>query len=365
MLIDSTKIVSVSREGAPARLKAALGLIEDVCTIGEARVWLESGGFTSVGALNAIGECVAAGCMKIEWSPRSEALRILATGGQEAEELCRREPQWWNAAAYEREWDTYPEYNDFLDPASPVYHRKKYQWEVYDDLLKSELGGLAPGARFLDAGGGIGRASLPLAKRGCAVTLVDASPRALCAAWGHLARAGAEGYDLAWGEASRLDFIEDGSMDAALSLEVLCYVPRPEEALKEIARCVRPGGWVAYSMENGPGAAIADRHLTFEARLRAIVHGEAQVEGDLHVRYFTDAELEDMSRDAGLKDVRIMNCHYFADGLLDAFTRERDYSSPAALRRMAVAERAAGKMPLVCKLGRATLIVGRKLGARP
>jgi len=44
----------------------------------------------------------------------------------------------------------FPEYNDFLEPESPVYEKKKFQWEIYSTLLENELGELPLGARVLE-----------------------------------------------------------------------------------------------------------------------------------------------------------------------------------------------------------------------
>ena len=46
------------------------------------------------------------------------------------------------------------------------------------------------------------------------------------------------------GDGAALPF-EDGSMDAAVSGLVLNFIPRPEEAVREMLRCVRRGGVVA------------------------------------------------------------------------------------------------------------------------
>jgi len=311
--------------------------------------------------LDTLGAGVARGEFSVEWPAMSEELKIVAADGPEAERLCRRKPSLWNVLAYEREWAEYPEYNNFLDDKSPVFHKKKYQMDVYEKLLRSELDGLGRGLKVLDAGGGVGRAAARLAGRGCDVTLVDASPRALTAAWGRLARVGAGSYDLAWADAEDLSgAVAPRSMDAALALETLCYLNDPEAALTGIAGTVRSGGWMAFSVENMAGALASDtRAAGFGKTLGAAVHREITVEGELHVKYFSIGRLERMSREAGLRDARVVCCHHVADGPLGRVIGDERWSDPAFARRAMSVERALWKIPPRMSAGRALLVVGR------
>lgn len=364
MLIESTKIyrIGLERLGFEPTLlqRRILATARSGETAGEICGRLEGEGFSSREVIDTLGGLVAKGIIDVGWAARSPELELVFKGGPEAESLYRCAPHWWNVVAYEREWDEYPEYNDFLSEASPVYHRKRFQWEIYETLLRAELKSLTRGARVLDVGGGVGRAAVPLASRGCDVTLVDASPRALNAAWGRLSGLRAAGYDLAWSDVSRLDFIPDGSMDAALALEVLCYVGTPEKALAEAVRCVRPGGWVAFSVENRLGALIADRHLDSADKIGIFMKGEAAIEGELYVRYFEEREIKAMAARAGLKSVRLAGCHYIADGIFGAAAEETHYADPGARKRLLRLEDTLRRLPIVNKISRAVLAVGKK-----
>ncbi len=311
--------------------------------------------------LDVLGAAAARGEFSVEWPAMSEELKIVAAGGPEAERLCRRKPSLWNVLAYEREWAEYPEYNDFLDENSPAFHKKRYQMDVYEELLSGELSGLARGSKVLDAGGGVGRAAARLAGRGCDVTLVDASPRALTAAWGRLAQIGAGSYDIAWADAEDLSgAVAPRSMEAALALETLCYLNDPEAALAGIAKTVRRGGWVAFSVESMAGALAADaRAAGLGNALSAAVRREITVEGELHVKYFSIGRLERMSREAGLRVARIVCCHHVADGPLGRVIGDERWSDPAFARRAMSVERALWKIPSRMSAGRALLVVGR------
>jgi SAM-dependent methyltransferase len=358
MLIDTAKLTVTGNGAANPRVGDVLQRAEAGETVGELCARLERDGYGQRDLLDAIGIAVASGCAVIEWESRSPDLKAVLGGGAEAERICRKSPQWWNVLAYEREWAEYPEYNNFMSEGSPVYHKKKYQWEIYEGLLRKEIRGLAAGAGVLDVGGGVGRAAVPLAGRALDVTLVDVSPRALSAAWGHLSLLGCGGYDFALSDASGLGFIGDRTMSAALAIEVLCYVEKPEAALSEMVRCVRPGGWVAFSVENKLGALAADRHLELSERLNLLKGNQALVDGSLYVRYFSDEELLDMACGAGLKSVRLVKCHYVADGLLNDLARDGVYSDVPARNRFFRIEKMARELPIVKLFSRASLVVG-------
>lgn len=328
-------------------------------TAGSAADALASEGRTR--PLDILGAAAARGEFSVEWPALSEELKTAAAGGPEAERLCRRKPSLWNVLAYEREWIDYPEYNDFLDEKSPVFHKKRYQMDVYEELLSGEFIELASGSKVLDAGGGIGRAAARLASRGCEATLVDASPRALSAAWGRLARVGAGSYDIAWADVEDLSRVAPPrSMDAALSLETLCYLNDPEAALAGIAGAVRRGGWVAFSVENMAGALAADsRAAGLGNAMRAALSAEVAIEGELHVKYLSVGRLKLMAREAGLRDLRIVCCHHVADGPLGRFVGDERWSDPAFARRAMRVERALWKIPPRLSAGRALLVVGR------
>ena len=114
-----------------------------------------------------------------------------------------------------------------------------------DDALRARaVAHLAPvGWTVADIGTGTGILAGELARLGLRVVAIDHSPRMLDAARAKLQEAGIRGVELREGEASALP-LADGEVDAAFAHMVLHYLPSPPDALREMARVVRPGGVV-------------------------------------------------------------------------------------------------------------------------
>ena len=99
------------------------------------------------------------------------------------------------------------------------------------------------GLRWLDVGCGNGAFTEELIAR-CApdtVTAIDPSDDQLAYARTQL---GAKTANFRVGDAQKLPF-GDGSFDVAIMALVISFLPDPDKAAAEMARVVRPGGWVA------------------------------------------------------------------------------------------------------------------------
>jgi ArsR family transcriptional regulator len=92
-------------------------------------------------------------------------------------------------------------------------------------------------------GTGTGTLALDLARAGLRVVAVDHSPRMLEAAREKLEREAPGAVELRLGDASALP-LADAEVDAAFAHMVLQYLASPPDALREMARVVRPGGAV-------------------------------------------------------------------------------------------------------------------------
>ena len=131
----------------------------------------------------------------------------------------------------------------FFDAVGPEWDSLR---KVFgDDALRSRAVTrlIAPGLRVVDVGTGTGILAGELARLGLSVIAVDHSPRMLDAARAKFAEEGLVGVELRQGEAGALP-IETGSVDAAFAHMVLHYLPSPADAIREMARVVRPGGVV-------------------------------------------------------------------------------------------------------------------------
>jgi arsenite methyltransferase len=185
-----------------------------------------------------------------------------------------------------------------------LVHRLESAYRTRDILrrrrLVREALGASPGERILDVGCGPGfYAEELLAEVGGtgAVVGLDSSPQMLAVAAHRV-----EGHaNVTFREADATSLpVEDAAFDAALSVQVLEYVPDADRALAEMYRAVRPGGrvvvwdvdWTTVSWHSTDAAAMEralhawDEHLahpalprTLKGRLRAAGFADVAAEG--------------------------------------------------------------------------------------
>ena len=131
----------------------------------------------------------------------------------------------------------------FFDSVGPEWDALRKVFN--DDALRARAIArlVPPGLRVADVGTGTGILASELARLGLRVIAIDNSARMLDAARAKLAAEGRTGVELRRGEASALP-LADGEVDAALAHMVLHYLPSPAEAIREMARAVKPGGSV-------------------------------------------------------------------------------------------------------------------------
>ena len=116
------------------------------------------------------------------------------------------------------------------------YHR------MLDDLEVELVERYAAGKAVLEVGCGTGLILARTARFARRAAGVDLSG-------GMLARARQRGLDVVQASATDLP-IATASVDVAYSFKVLAHIPRIEDALREMARVVRPGGWVLAEFYN-------------------------------------------------------------------------------------------------------------------
>ena len=117
--------------------------------------------------------------------------------------------------------------------------------ELRERLLLDLFLSASPGPRVLDAGAGQGSMSARLERLGFEVTSTDVSPAAVELLSGRLAG------KVRQASITALPF-GDASVDGAVLGEVLEHVEEDREALREVARVLRPGGVLAASVPANP-----------------------------------------------------------------------------------------------------------------
>lgn len=174
--------------------------------------------------------------------------------------------------------------------------------------------GLPAGARVLEVGCGAGRFAVDLARRGFSVMAIDPASAMVEQGRRHAEEAGlgADRLTVALGDASALAFA-DQTFDLVVALGVLPWLEDPRQAMREMARVTRRGGYVLLTEDNllrlhsffdpwlNPGTAWLKR-VTKSALARAgLYRPSASTLGTrLRSRRFTDAAL----RRAGLTPLR-------------------------------------------------------------
>ncbi|MFT4216566.1 MAG: methyltransferase domain-containing protein [Micropruina sp.] len=164
---------------------------------------------------------------------------------------------------------------------------------------------LEPGHRLLDVGSGPGTITCDLAGLVADVVAIEPSEAALDLTREEATRRGVTTIDFQVADVHRLPFADD-SFDVAHAHQVLQHLPDPVQALREMARVVRPGGYVAVrdSDYSGflwhPASEALDDWLALYLRLAR----EAGGEPDAGRWYPTWASA------AGLTDVRITSSNW-------------------------------------------------------
>jgi SAM-dependent methyltransferase len=125
--------------------------------------------------------------------------------------------------------------------------------------------GVRAGQTLLDVACGTGVVAITAARAGAKVTGLDLTPELLAQARESAPIAGLK--DIIWkeGDAEKLPF-EDGSFDVVLSQFGHMFAPRPEVAIREMLRVLKPGGRIAFAtwppeMFVGRNFALAGRYV--------------------------------------------------------------------------------------------------------
>lgn len=122
--------------------------------------------------------------------------------------------------------------------------------------------GIRPGQAVLDVGCGTGVVAITAARRGATVTALDLTPELLARARENARTAG---ITVEWheGDAEQLPF-GNAAFDVVLSQFGHMFAPRPDVALGEMLRVLKPGGTIAFS--TWPPSLMVGRMFGFLGR---------------------------------------------------------------------------------------------------
>ena len=141
-----------------------------------------------------------------------------------------------------------------MDPIAQFKENAKKGWSTFgptEHMTASvaprlvKLAGITRGAKVLDVGCGTGVVALTAARLGAEVTGIDFTPELVAHARENASLMGLE-LVLQEGDAEALAFA-DATFDVVVSQFAHMFAPRPEVAIKEMLRVLKPGGTIAFS----------------------------------------------------------------------------------------------------------------------
>jgi S-adenosylmethionine-dependent methyltransferase len=235
--------------------------------------------------------------------------------------------------------------------------RLKYQ--VVQANLEKHMG---PGPmRILDAGGGNGTDSIPLARKGNPVDVVDFSAEMLSDLREQLAGEGLEGrvsgHLVELGELGRL--FPESSFDLVLCHNVFQYIQDVSGLLESLFRLLKPGGMISVVSVNRYSSPYLSAFLDGDLEEACDVLGGHAYQArifDLPMKTYCAAEMMEIMGEAGFT----MEADYGIRCLCDYWGDNQRKSDPVIFEKIERIELALTGMHPYKLLGRYFQIIGRK-----
>lgn len=168
----------------------------------------------------------------------------------------------------------------YYDDRCGIYddEQRLLYFRVYDEVTWKHTQPFIPegaNARVLDAAGGTGKWSIPIARHGPRVVLVDLSNGMLGVARRKVAEAGLDGrIEIHHGDITSLNF-NDETFDMVFCDHALCFVNDTEKAVRELVRVLKSNSPLVISAQNRYPLSLSILADDFEKGAR-ILNGEEQ-----------------------------------------------------------------------------------------
>lgn len=247
------------------------------------------------------------------WPPQG-VVRSIYLEPDKRPELLAADPGLHNVLGEEVAWRDHPAAMDFLHPNSQYFYLKKLSTALYLALFDDHLSRLPSEATVLDAGCGIGRFTIEMARRFKHVTAFDPCRSSLVRCRQHLQEENLDNVELHWADMRWLDELPAESFDAVCAIELLCYLSDPAAGLKKLARVAKPGALFFLSVEANPGSLPLHRFDKPEQMLAAQRGDPILKSENYFTRLFDRDRWAALLQNAGLREAVIEGSHYFGEG---------------------------------------------------
>lgn len=275
-------------------------------------------------------------------------------------EALQNDPGLHNVLGYERDFNADPVAMDFLDPQSRFHHLKQLSSSIYLDWVGPYLAQMPPSDAVLDAGCGIGRFTIPLARRFGRVVAFDPCRSAIDCCIEHLRRAEIDNAAVHWADQQWLYHLPAASFDVIWAIEFLCYATDPAAVLVELSRLAKPGAWLICSVEALPGGLCGQGCLNHQDITAALAGRPTLIEEDSFIHFFDGRRLAGLVEQCGWQPVELAGSHYFGEGPFWQSIDDDLLDEPSYREQLLAAERTCRADPRLRDLGRVVCLAARK-----
>ena len=252
----------------------------------------------------------------------------------------------------------YDALSNIFDDSERTFGARLYKELEWERLLKTHLPE-DKDAKILDAGGGTGRMTLPLAKLGYQVTLCDLSPGMLARARGKLQREKLLGrVEIKEADLASLP-LHDDTFDLVVCLHGAFSDADSLQAAGQLIRVMKRGGKIIVDALSRYGAVVHEFNRSPEVALK-LVRSEVDYTYDIHgdwQRAFSPEEFKGLFEEKG---IRVIGIHGSFFNLLPREILEMQEWTSEFLARVVEIMMCLRDTPSVIGMARELILVGEK-----